>query len=63
MKIKFCCDNGANIHSKKCVTFDLEKDLFLTEEEWQNMAEDDKFKMVEEWTLEQLDFWFEEVQK
>jgi len=27
MKVKFCCDNGANIHSKKVRTFDTVRDL------------------------------------
>lgn len=60
MKVKFCCDNGANIDSVRKETFDTQKHFGLTDEDWQEMSEDEKLKMVEDWMWERLNFWFEE---
>jgi hypothetical protein len=40
MRVKFCCDNGANIHSVRKDTFDTERDFGITDEEWQEMSEE-----------------------
>lgn len=59
-KIKFVCDNNANIHSSREETYTL-KQLGLTEEEWDEMSEEDRYKMVEDWAMERFEYWFEEV--
>jgi hypothetical protein len=46
MKIKFWCDNGANIHSNK--TDELE----WYDEDWNSMKEDEKYEAVREWAIE-----------
>lgn len=61
MKIKFWNDNGANIHSKRSQTFDLENDLGFTEEEWNNLPDSEKEEMVTEWMWEHLDYGWDEV--
>jgi hypothetical protein len=61
MKIKFCNDNNANIHSKDEDIFDLEKDLGLKPEEWREMSESDRLEMVKEWALEKFEYWYEEL--
>lgn len=60
MKIKFWCDNGANIHSKRQETFTLE-DLGYTEENWAEMTEDNKYQCVKDWAMERFDYGFEEL--
>lgn len=60
MKVKFCCDNNANVHSKRVETFDTESDFGLTDKKWHALSEDKKLKLVEEWALEGLDYWFQE---
>jgi hypothetical protein len=60
MKVKFCCDNGANIHSKREEVFDTKKDFGLTDEEWQEMSDKEKDEMVKEWMWDYLEYWFEE---
>jgi len=60
MKVKFCCDNGANIHSKKVRTFDTVRDLHLDGGEWEKMTEDEKHKILECWANEQYEYWYEE---
>ena len=63
MKVRFCCDNGANVHSRKVQVFDTEEDLGLTGEEWIGMNEDEKNKIVEEWAMEQFEWWCEEEEQ
>lgn len=60
MKVKFCCDNGANIHSQRSETIDIEKYFGITDEEWLEMTEDQKYKVVEEWAMQLFNFWYEE---
>lgn len=62
MKIRFCNDNNANIHSKVEATLDISEDLGLTDQEWQEMSEGDRLKMVEEWAMENFEYWYEEVE-
>lgn len=61
MKIKFCHDNNANIHSKRVSIFDIEKDLLITPGEWASMSEDEKNQIVCEWALQDFEYWYEEV--
>lgn len=48
MKVTFWCDSGANIHSRNKDTVDLE-DWYISDEEWNNMSEEEKYKVAEEW--------------
>lgn len=50
MKVKFCIDNGANIHSKRDVTIDLYKEFEISKEDWESMDEDERLELV-------IDFW------
>ena len=34
MKVKFCCNSGANIHSCREEVIDLDEDLGISDEEW-----------------------------
>jgi len=61
MKIKFFCDSGANIHSCREQILDLE-DLGISEDEWNDMSEDDKYKEAEMWANERLEIGFEELE-
>jgi hypothetical protein len=48
MKIRVWCNSGANIHSKHEEVIDL-ADWGLSDEEWEVMPEEEKFKFAEEW--------------
>lgn len=61
MKIKFCSDNGANIHSQRTDTFDLEKNLGITKEEWNEMTDTEKDEVVYQWAMENFSYWWEEA--
>lgn len=41
MKIKIYCDNGANIHSKRCLETTVEE-IGLTPDDWNAMSEEAK---------------------
>ncbi len=60
MKVKFFCDNGANIHSELKETIDIESYFGFTDDDWNAMSEDEKYKLVEGWAMEKFSFWFEE---
>ena len=61
MKIKLWCDSGANIHSCREKVMDLEKDLGITEEEWKEMDEEQKFEVAFAWANDRLDIGYAEV--
>jgi uncharacterized metal-binding protein len=61
MKIKFWCDNNANVHSKKTVTFTLQQ-LGYTKEDWNDMTDEEKNKAVYEWAMDNFDYGYEEVE-
>lgn len=60
MKIRFVCDSGANIHSARKETVDTE-DYGLTDDEWMELSEDDKYELVSEWAHERLEIYWKEV--
>lgn len=66
-KLKFCINSGANIHSEKSVEVDMVDYLGSESEEearkeWDDMGEDERNKMVEEWAWNNgLEIYFEEV--
>lgn len=60
MKIKYWCDSGANAFS--CVSGEITlEELNLSEEEWSNMSEDEKDKLMFEVACHRLDWGFREV--
>lgn len=61
MKVRFVCDNGANIHSALKHTFDTEKDLGLEEGEWEQLSDEDKHAMVWEWAVQEIETYWEEA--
>lgn len=62
MKVKFVCNSGANIHSVRQETFDTE-DLGFTEEEWNELSDDSKFEMVQDWANERLEIYWKDIQE
>lgn len=65
MKVTFNLDNGANIHSCRSVTFDLEtekgqKELGYTKEEWTDLSDDEKQEEVQNWADNYLEIYYEE---
>ena len=61
MKVRFCCDSGANIYScKKSEWFDPVKDLGFDEGNWETMTEDEKYQEADFWARETLEIYYEE---
>ena len=63
MKVTFCLDNGANINSLRSQTFDTVKDLGMEEGGWEDMPEDSKYEMVQDWADNYIEVYFEESNK
>lgn len=61
MKVKFCVDSSANIHSCKTEIIDLEKCYDIDAKEWAKMSEDDKHELLKEWANEHIQMWIEEL--
>lgn len=59
-RIRFYCDNGANIESCRSDEF-TPKELGLTDQEWQELTEDEKYEMVRDWAFDKLDYGYEEL--
>ena len=62
MKVKFCLDNGANIHSCRDEIIDIEKMYNLTDQEWKDLSEDDKYGLVQDWADQYIEIYFESVE-
>ena len=60
-KVRFSVNNGANIHSCRSETIDTVKDLHLDEGEWENLDEDEKYQIAEEWANDKIEIYFEEL--
>lgn len=63
MKVKFCCNSRANIHStNESDWLDPVEDLGLDEGEWESMTDDEKYKMAENyaWETMGLEIYYEE---
>lgn len=60
MKVTFCCNSGANIHSCRKETLDTVDDLGLEEGEWEKLSEDEKMKFVEDWANDRLEIFYTE---
>lgn len=61
MKIKVWCNNGANIHSKRQETIDLEDNWNISGEEWNEMSDDEKDELVQEWAMERFEYGWDEA--
>lgn len=66
MKVTFNVDSRANIHSCKSHTFDLntergQSQFGYTKEEWLNFTDDEKQKIVEEWAMGHIEYYYEET--
>lgn len=59
MKIRFFCDSGANIHSCREEILDPVEDLGLDEGEWEDMDEQERYRMAEEWAWDRLEIGYE----
>lgn len=62
MKIEVWCNSGANIHSERSEIIDLEKDWGISDEEWKEMSEKDKYKSVEEWAWQRLEIGYRDYE-
>jgi hypothetical protein len=60
VKVKFCNNNNANIHSKVTEVFDTKKDFDLNDEEWKALSDEEKDTFLKEWAYENFDMWIEE---
>jgi len=65
MKVTFTVNNGANIHSAKSVTFDLNRErdvraFGFTKEEWTALTEEEKQETVNDWAYNYLEIYYEE---
>ena len=61
MKVKFCCDSGANIHSERSEVLDTVTDLGLKEGEWEAMNDEQRQEIVNEWAWDRLEIYWTEV--
>jgi len=61
MKIKFVCDNHANIHSAREEIFDVKKHLNISPAKWRKMSDEEKQEMVNEWAYDYLSIYWEEL--
>lgn len=60
MKLKIWLDSGANIHSKRETTIDLDE-LGHTEQEWAEFSDKEKEEEVKLIAFETLDWGWEEI--
>jgi hypothetical protein len=60
MKLRIWCDSGANTHSKRVVTI-TPGDLGLTQQQWDDLSEEERERLMRDIAFEQLDWGYEEV--
>ena len=60
-RVKFCCNSGANIHSRREEIVDTVKDWGLDEGEWELLPEKLKYELAEEWANDRLEIYYEEL--
>jgi hypothetical protein len=61
-KVRFYCDSGANHRSCRDEVLDTVKDLGLDDGEWEEMQEDDRENLAEEWAKERLEIGYESIE-
>ncbi|CCK00819.1 DUF7167 family protein [Cronobacter sakazakii] len=60
-KFKVWLDSGANFHSKYEQVVDLEDDLGISDEEWEQMDDEGKNEVMKEIAWDRMDWGFEEI--
>ncbi|EQB0486243.1 DUF7167 family protein [Cronobacter turicensis] len=60
-KFKVWLDSGANIYSKYEQVVDLEDDLGIDSEEWDQMTDEGKEEVMKDIAWERMDWGFEEI--
>ena len=55
LKIKAWLDSGANIHSKRTVTFEVDK------EDWETMSDEEKDECAKEYAWDRMDWGWTEA--
>ncbi|EOV9625899.1 hypothetical protein ACN5OL_001811 [Cronobacter sakazakii] len=60
-KFKVWLDSGANIHSKYEQVVDLEDDLGISDEEWEQMDDEGKNEFMKEIAWDRMEWGFEEI--
>ena len=60
-RVKFNLDSNANVHSCNDTGWlDTVEDCGLDEGEWEEYAEEEKYKFAEEWMVENISIWYDE---
>jgi len=62
MRVKFCCNSGANIKSCREAVLDTVKDLGMEEGEWEGLSDDEKYAVVDSWANDRLEIYYEELE-
>ncbi|EOI3502488.1 hypothetical protein ACMSZU_001079 [Cronobacter dublinensis] len=60
-KFKVWLDSGANIHSKYEQVVDLEDDLGISDEEWEQMLDGRKEEVMRDVAWDRMEWGFEEI--
>lgn len=58
MKITFVVDNGANIHSARKETYELEE-LGIEQDEWDEMDDDARYQLAEDMMMQHVEIYYE----
>lgn len=61
MKFEVWLDSGANIQSTRKVTVDLDKDLGISEDEWNHMTEKEQEELMQGIAFERLDWGYRQL--
>ena len=61
MKFKVWLNSGANIHSTRTITLDLEKDLGMSDEEWNDMDEESQEQLMKDIAFERSDWGYTQL--
>lgn len=59
-KVTFYCNSGAEGGDTRIEELDTVEDLGLEEGEWEEMSEEERYFIVDEWANERLEIWYEE---
>ncbi|EGT4373222.1 hypothetical protein AUM47_17295 [Cronobacter malonaticus] len=60
-KFKIWLDSGANIHSKYEQVVDLEDDLGISDEAWEQMDDEGKDEIMRDVAWDRMEWGFEEI--
>lgn len=59
-KVTFYCNSGAEEGDTRIEELDTVEDLGLEEGEWEEMSEEERYFIVDEWANERLEIWYED---